>query len=86
MADCRSCRHFRRETESWEFPDIWWYECRKRPGAPNLTSFPFVNTNCKAFEPKPAPLTQDEITGLREVLKEALAEHDLQKAQSEVPK
>lgn len=53
MPSCVSCKHFRRETESWEFPHIWWYECRKRPGMANAKSFPFTNTKCKAFEQKP---------------------------------
>ena len=48
---CRSCRFFAKETESWEMPHVWWYECRKRPANEHLKSFPFTN-GCKLYEPK----------------------------------
>lgn len=47
---CYGCKHLRKETESWEMPHIWWWECTPRPAAPNLKSFPFANTKCKAWE------------------------------------
>ena len=33
-------------SEGWERPDIWWWECRKRPEYEQLLSFPFKNTKC----------------------------------------
>jgi len=48
--NCRSCKWLRRETESWELPHIWWWDCKKRPGFAALRSFPFKNTKCKDFE------------------------------------
>lgn len=51
MVSCRNCKHFRRETESWEMPDYYWFVCRAIPGMANLKSFPFANTRCKKFEP-----------------------------------
>lgn len=50
---CRVCTHLVLEYESWELPDIRWWECSKFPGRENLKSFPFMVTTCKGFEPKP---------------------------------
>ena len=47
---CRDCRHLRRESEGWEYPHIWWWECRARPAMENLRSFPFKDTKCASFE------------------------------------
>ena len=46
---CGNCGNFVRETESWEMPHIYWYECAARPGMANLRNFPFRNTKCKEF-------------------------------------
>jgi len=50
MHNCRACKHIRKETEGWELPHIWWWECLAKPAMPNLKSFPFRNTKCKSFE------------------------------------
>lgn len=47
---CYRCAHLVREQESWEMPNIWWWECAARPGLANLKSFPFMNTKCAAFQ------------------------------------
>ncbi len=52
MNSCHECKHLHRETESWELPDIWWWECAARPGLANLKSFPFHHTRCRAFDSK----------------------------------
>jgi len=39
-----------REIESWEHPDIYWYECAAKPNVDNLTSFPFKNTMCEYYK------------------------------------
>lgn len=49
MANCYHCKHLRKETESWELPQFWYWECRAIPGRANLTSFPFRRTNCPSF-------------------------------------
>jgi len=46
---CRRCAHLVRETESWEMPHIWWWECAAIPGRANLKSFPFAATKCQRF-------------------------------------
>lgn len=48
---CFSCRFFAESWESWEMPNIRYYECRKRPSNENLKSFPFKN-GCKRFKRK----------------------------------
>lgn len=53
MPSCYGCVYLSKETESWEMPHIWWWECRKRPGVENLTSFPFRNTKCSVFQARP---------------------------------
>jgi len=47
---CYFCKHLHRETESWEMPHIWWWECSAKPSMANLSSFPFKDTMCKAFK------------------------------------
>ena len=49
MTKCRSCFFFSRQTESWEMPHIWWYECSMHKHYTNLKSFPFKN-GCKSFK------------------------------------
>ena len=49
---CGKCKHLAKATESWELPDIWWWECNARPGLANLKSFPFRDTKCKSYEAK----------------------------------
>jgi hypothetical protein len=49
---CFTCKHLRRETESWEMPQIAWYECDKRPQNSNLRNFPFRSTACAVREPR----------------------------------
>jgi hypothetical protein len=44
---CFDCRYFRRETESWEMPHVWWYECRARHANESLRGFPWKLTKCK---------------------------------------
>lgn len=53
MNSCYRCVHLYKETESWEMPHISWWECSVKAGVQNLTTFPFRNTKCKAFEEKP---------------------------------
>lgn len=48
---CSSCKHFTKETESWEMPWVYWYECSSLPGVENLKNFPFKN-GCKHYTPK----------------------------------
>lgn len=50
MANCRRCKHFYKDSESWEMPHIWWYACNEKPNYMNLKSFPFHNTKCDKFE------------------------------------
>lgn len=50
MNSCYRCAHLHKETESWEMPHIWWWECSARPAMANLKSFPFSNTKCKDFK------------------------------------
>lgn len=50
MNSCYQCAHLKREMESWEMPEIWWWECAKKPAMANLKNFPFKNTQCKVFE------------------------------------
>jgi hypothetical protein len=50
--DCRSCIYLSRESEGWEHPEIFWYECRERPGLANLRSFPFTRTKCASYKPR----------------------------------
>lgn len=52
---CHECKHLRHETESWEMPHIWWWECRANKGMENLKSFPFTNTRCRHFYQKTQP-------------------------------
>ena len=51
--NCRRCKHLVLQTESWEMPDVSWYECTARPSMANLLSFPFQNTTCQSFETQP---------------------------------
>lgn len=48
---CRNCKHFYRDSESWEMDHIWWWECNLHPEYKNLTSFPFKNTKCADRSP-----------------------------------
>jgi hypothetical protein len=50
LHSCYACQFLIRETESWEMPHIWWWECRERPAMANLKSFPFQKTKCKTWE------------------------------------
>lgn len=50
---CRKCQHFSRQTESWEMPHIWWFECGARPAMANLKSFPFHSTSCAKWKAIP---------------------------------
>ena len=47
---CYTCRHLRRETESWEMPHIVYWSCRARPQNSMLWQFPFSRTKCAAWE------------------------------------
>jgi hypothetical protein len=47
---CHTCKHLRRETESWEMPHIAWYECAVFRGRENLVSFPYKQTKCSKHE------------------------------------
>ena len=46
---CRECRFFSKEFESWEMPDIYWFNCSRHPQYTHLRSFPFENTKCADF-------------------------------------
>ena len=48
---CRTCVYLRRKTESWELPNIVWYECAKVPQNSTLRQFPFKNTTCPHHTP-----------------------------------
>lgn len=50
LPGCYTCKHLRRETESWEMPHIWWMNCEALPSMANLKSFPFKHTSCKGYE------------------------------------
>jgi len=54
--NCRDCVKLRRETESWEMPHIFWFECEAKPHVSNLTSFPFKATRCKEFKQREKPM------------------------------
>lgn len=64
MNRCGNCKHLTHQTESWEMPHIWWWECAARPAMANLKSFPFHNTKCKSFalseRPKTGPFSLKE--------------------------
>jgi hypothetical protein len=47
---CFTCRYLRRESESWELPDIVWFECRAYKQISMLKQFPFKHTKCKKWE------------------------------------
>ena len=53
---CYNCGNYVRETESWEMPHIYWYECAAAPGMANLRSWPFHNTKCKHFVERERPV------------------------------
>jgi len=54
--NCRDCANLARETESWEMPHIFWFECVAKPHVANLTSFPFKSTQCKEFKRREKPM------------------------------
>ena len=47
--NCKNCKNLTLQTESWEMPWVFWYECKVKPFVENLSSFPFKNTQCKEF-------------------------------------
>ena len=47
---CYGCRYLVRDSESWEMPHIYWYECVAREANANLINFPFRNTTCKLWK------------------------------------
>lgn len=49
---CFNCAHLEKETESWEMPWIYWYECIVRPQNSMLKQFPFRRTKCSVWHPK----------------------------------
>jgi hypothetical protein len=59
---CYGCKHLLRQTESWEMPWVYWYECRARPSVANLWQFPFSRTKCEKWEQRegkdPRPLRE----------------------------
>jgi len=61
---CFNCVHIHKETESWEMPHIFWYECSARPQNAQLKQFPFFNTKCKYHEF--GKTTTDIFKGLRD--------------------
>lgn len=50
MAACRDCKHCERGMESWELPNIYWWECTAKTGYDALPSWPFETTKCGKFE------------------------------------
>ncbi len=57
LVNCRDCMKLIRQTESWDMPWVFWYECKAKPFVENLRSFPFQNTRCKEFKRREKPLT-----------------------------
>lgn len=55
LHSCKQCKYLRRESESWEMPDIRWWECRKHPEYEQLLSFPFQNTKCSDWVQRDQP-------------------------------
>lgn len=56
MNNCRNCKFCHLETESWEMPSIYYYECSAIPSRANLPSFPFKRTKCDRFCQREKPL------------------------------
>ena len=59
--DCRNCAKLRRETESWEMPHIFWFECSAKPHVANLKSFPFRATRCEEFQQREKPVQSSQL-------------------------
>lgn len=52
---CFNCKHLSRQTESWEMPHVWWYECEARHANEYLLGFPWRQTKCKLRIARGAP-------------------------------
>ncbi len=60
---CRDCKNFVKQTESWDMPHIFWYECAAEVQMSNLRSFPFKRVRCKSFSPRAAAKQKEDILG-----------------------
>jgi hypothetical protein len=56
---CFSCEALLRQTESWVMPDVWWFECPRRPGIENLRQWPFRTTTCDKYRRR-KPIAEGE--------------------------
>lgn len=50
---CYNCKNFgvEHDSEGWEHPTYSWDVCYEKAGMQNLTSFPFLKTKCKLYDP-----------------------------------
>jgi hypothetical protein len=55
-ASCRKCLNLKHQADCEDHHiTASWVECVARSGIENLRQFPFENTNCGEFSPRPHP-------------------------------